>query len=96
SARDLIAFARMHLDGGAGPDGVRLLKPETVASMQVEQVKLPPHGIADAWGLGFELFGSGNEIIPGHGGNVDAQTSSMCFIPRAHAAIAVLTNSDRG
>ncbi|MGH2444298.1 MAG: serine hydrolase domain-containing protein, partial [Chloroflexota bacterium] len=50
SARDLIAFARMHLDGGAGPDGVRLLKPETVASMQVEQVKLPPHGIADAWG----------------------------------------------
>jgi len=25
SARDLIAFARMHLDRGLGPDGVRLL-----------------------------------------------------------------------
>lgn len=96
SARDLIAFAHMHLDDGAGPDGVRLLSANIATSMRVPQVKLPRYGIADAWGLGFELFASGDVFIPGHGGNVDAQTSSMYLIPERHAAIAVLTNSDRG
>lgn len=96
SARDLVAFARMHLDCGAGPNGVRLLSSDVAASMFVPRVQLPPHGIADAWGLGFELFASGEELIPGHGGNVDAQTSSLYLIPRRHAALAVLTNSDRG
>jgi CubicO group peptidase (beta-lactamase class C family) len=96
SGRDLIAFARMHLDVGVGPDGVRLLSPEAAASMMEPQITLPRHGIADAWGLGFELYRSGEEWIPGHGGNVDAQTSSMYLIPHRHAALAVLTNSDRG
>jgi CubicO group peptidase (beta-lactamase class C family) len=96
TARDLIAYARMHLDGGSGPAGVRLLSPEVAASMVMPQIQLPPHGIADAWGLGFELFTSGGDIIPGHGGNVDAQTSSLYLIPSRHAALAVLTNSDRG
>lgn len=96
SGRDLIAFARMHLDGGVGPDGVRLLSSDIAASMWVPQVKLPRHGIADAWGLGFELFMSGDEVIPGHGGNTDAQTSSLYLVPERHAALAVLTNSDRG
>jgi CubicO group peptidase (beta-lactamase class C family) len=96
SGRDLIAFARMHLDQGAGPDGVRLLSPAAVASMIEPQVTLPRYGLADAWGLGFELYFSGDDVIPGHGGNVDAQTSSLYLIPRRHAAVAVLTNSDRG
>jgi|SRR5579884_449846 len=96
SARDLIAFARMHLDGGAGPDGTRLLSQATAASMTVPQITLPPHGIADHWGLGFELYQSGDRIIPGHGGNVDAQTSTLYLIPDRHAAVAILTNSDRG
>jgi hypothetical protein len=64
--------------------------------MQEPQITLPPHGIAHAWGLGFELFASGDELIPGHGGNVDAQTSSLYLVPGRHAAVAVLTNSDRG
>lgn len=96
SASDLIAFARMHLDHGAGPNGVRLISAKTAASMIEPQVTLPRYGIADAWGLGFELFASGNDLIPGHGGNFDAQTSSLYLIPEKHAALAVLTNSDRG
>lgn len=96
NAADLMAFARMHLDDGAGPGGVRLLSPELAISMRTPQVMLPRYGIADAWGLGFELFASGKDWIPGHGGNVDAQTSSLYLIPEWHAALAVLTNSDRG
>jgi CubicO group peptidase (beta-lactamase class C family) len=96
SVRDLIGFARMHLDQGAGPDGSRVLSAGIAASMIEPQVRLPRHGIATAWGLGFELFASGDRLIPGHGGNVDAQTSSLYLIPDHHAAVAVLTNSDRG
>jgi CubicO group peptidase (beta-lactamase class C family) len=103
SARDLIAFAHMHLDQVAAPadseggsEEPRLLSAATAASMLVPQVKLPRYGIADHWGLGFELYQSGDRWIVGHGGNVDAQTSSLYMIPDRHAAIAVLTNSDRG
>lgn len=96
SARDLMAFARMHLDGGMGTDGARLLSAEAADSMRKPQVTLPRHGIACAWGLGFELFASDDELIPGHGGNVDAQTSALYLIPHRHAAVCVLTNSDRG
>jgi CubicO group peptidase (beta-lactamase class C family) len=95
SARDLIAFARMHLDGGTR-DGVRLLSPDIAASMLVPQIKLPPHGLCDHWGLGFELYECNDRMIAGHGGNFDAQTSSLYLIPDRHAAVAVLTNSDRG
>ena len=96
SARDLVAFARMHLDRGAGPDGARVLSAEMAVSMTEPQVKLPRHGIADAWGLGFDLYQSGDTWIPGHGGNVDAQTSTLYLVPERHAAVAILTNSDRG
>jgi CubicO group peptidase (beta-lactamase class C family) len=96
SARDLIAFGRMHLDGGAGPEDARLLSESIAASMMVPQVKLPRHGLCDHWGLGFEIWKSGDRLIPGHGGNVDAQTSSLRLIPDRHGAVAVLTNSDRG
>jgi CubicO group peptidase (beta-lactamase class C family) len=96
SAGDVIAFARMHLDGGLAPDGTRLLSEATAASMAEPQIKLPRHGIADAWGLGFELYASGDQLIPGHGGNVDAQTSMLYLVPSRHAALALLTNSDRG
>lgn len=96
SARNLIEFARCYLDRGQGPEGVRILSAEIADSMQQPQVKLPRHGIADHWGLGFELFSDGRGLIPGHGGNVDAQTSSLYLIPERHAAVAVLTNSDRG
>jgi CubicO group peptidase (beta-lactamase class C family) len=96
TATDLIAFARMHLDRGRAPDGTRLLSEEVAASMLESQIRLPRHGIAAAWGLGFELYANGDELIPGHGGNVDAQTSSLYLIPQRHAALAILTNSDRG
>jgi CubicO group peptidase (beta-lactamase class C family) len=96
SAPDLMAFARMYLDGGAGPNGTRLLSADAAASMRTPQITLPRYSISAAWGLGFELFASGDELIPGHGGNVDAQTSALYLVPERHAALCVLTNSDRG
>jgi len=99
SARDLIAFARMHLDRGRvegkSPE-TSLLSPEVAASMLVPQVKLPRYGLAECWGLGFEIFSTGERVIAGHGGNFDAQTSSLYIIPDRHAAVVLLTNSDLG
>lgn len=49
-ARDLLAFAQMHLAGGRGPDGVTVLGPETVQAMQRPQVTLPDIDQGAAWG----------------------------------------------
>ena len=55
--RDLITFARMHMDGGRAPDGTQVLSADAVASMYRPAVELPHLGVmGDTWGLGPELF----------------------------------------
>jgi len=34
TARQVLAFARLHLDGGLAPDGSRVLSPESTAAMR--------------------------------------------------------------
>src|SRR3954449_5231418 len=45
SPRDLVAFAKMHLDGGTGPDGGTVLSDASVKAMQERQVELPDLGL---------------------------------------------------
>ena len=48
----MLAFARLHLDGGVTPDGSRLLGTETVAAMQQPQREIPSigsHATRSAW-----------------------------------------------
>ena len=92
-ARDLLAFARMHLDGGRAPDGTRVLTEGTVAAMQQRQVELPDLRVmGDAWGLGWELFdGLGTPVI-GHDGNTIGQASFLRVLPERGVAVVLLTN----
>src|SRR5690606_5876872 len=60
-ARELAAFAKMHVDGGVAGDGTRVLSEASVAAMQRKQVDLPRiTGMGDAWGLGWEIFVDGD------------------------------------
>ena len=91
--RDLLAFARMHLEGGRAADGSGVLDAGTVAAMQQPQVQLPDIRVmGDAWGLGWELFDSMGTSVIGHDGNTIGQASFLRVLPERGIAVVLLTN----
>ncbi|MEV6008948.1 serine hydrolase [Streptomyces sp. NPDC051976] len=90
--RDLLAFARMHLDDGAG-----LLSPESVRAMRQHQVAQPDVDLGTGWGLGWELYagptasGGSTELI-GHDGGTIGQAARLRMVPAHDLALVVLTN----
>ena len=96
TAADMLAFARMHIDGGVAPDGTRVLAPETVAAMAEPQVEVPDpsYGITH-WGLGWEMLSSpGMPTVIGHGGDLFGYHSYLSICPSARLAVVLLMNGD--
>jgi CubicO group peptidase (beta-lactamase class C family) len=93
-ARDLLAFARLHMRGGVAEDGTRVLSEHSVAAMQEAQVALPGSGklLGNAWGLGWMLSDQPGGRVVGHDGGTIGQTSRLRFAPDSGVAFAVLTN----
>lgn len=93
TARDLVTYARMHLDGGVAVDGTRVLSEKSVLAMQERQVDLPDLGVmGDAWGLGWEIFDWDGGPVIGHDGGTIGQNAFLRMVPSAGVAVAVLTN----
>lgn len=93
SASDVIAFARMHLEGGRSPGGGKVLAADTVAAMQEPQVAVPdPYTLGSHWGLGWILFNWGGRRLYGHDGNTIGQSAFLRVVPDRDVAIALLTN----
>ncbi|MCD4523968.1 serine hydrolase [Nocardioides sp. cx-173] len=91
--RDLVTFARMHLEGGVAADGTQVLSPASVAAMQEAQVALPDLGLMGThWGLGWELFETPDGVLVGHDGNTIGQAAFLRTVPERGVAIALLTN----
>src|SRR3954469_4915643 len=91
--RDLLAFARMHLEDGRAADGTRILAPGTAARMHDRQVDLPELGLmGSSWGLGFERFDTPAGTVIGHDGNTIGQAAFLRMVPEAGVAVALLTN----
>jgi CubicO group peptidase (beta-lactamase class C family) len=92
-AREVLAFAQLHLDGGVATDGTRLLSAASVHAMQETQVEVPdPHTLGDRWGLGWILFEwSGHELF-GHDGGTIGQSAFLRILPSRNAAVVLLTN----
>jgi CubicO group peptidase (beta-lactamase class C family) len=96
---DLLAFARMHLADGRGPDGTQLLNPETARLMREPQVDVTDPILGEAWGLGWELSRVAEPRVVEHGGNTDGHQSQLYVVPdpgdgQPGLAIGVLTNGD--
>ena len=91
-ARDLVRFARMHLDGGIALGGRRVLSEESAHAMQQRQVELPAHQFANSWGLGWMLFDWSGERLIGHDGGTAGQFSFLRVLPGRRVAVALLTN----
>lgn len=91
--RDLVAFARMHLEDGRASDGTQVLAPGTSARMQRREVGLPDLGLmGTSWGLGFERFDTPAGDIVGHDGSTIGQNAFLRMVPDAGVAVALLTN----
>ena len=89
TAADLGRFAQLYLDGGV-LDGVRLLRPETVAEMTRNQI-----GDLEWRGLGWELNGDyymGHLASPQTYGHTGFTGTSVVVDPRRHLIVVLLTN----
>ncbi|WP_149261936.1 serine hydrolase [Actinomadura sp. K4S16] len=90
--RDLLAFTRMHLAGGLGPDGGSVLSRASVRAMRQPQVGLPDIGWGTAWGLGWELYDLPGGAVLGHDGNTIGQSAFLRAAPERDVAVAIVTN----
>ncbi|MES9559181.1 MULTISPECIES: serine hydrolase [unclassified Streptomyces] len=91
--REVLEFARLHLDKGVTVDGTKLLSEESVAAMQTPQVELPdPHVLGDSWGLGWFLDTWDGHRVYGHDGGTIGQSAFLRVLPEAELAICLLTN----
>lgn len=90
---DVLAFARMHLEGGLAADGTRVLSEAAVARMQEREVDMPdPYSLGDAWGVGWILFDWDGHRLFGHDGNTIGQASFLRILPEEGLAVTLLTN----
>lgn len=93
SPRDLLTFAKLHLDSGTAADGTAVLSAASVKAMQTPQVKVPALGLmGDSWGLGWELFEWDGTTVIGHDGGTIGQSAFLRIVPEQGLAVAVLTN----
>jgi len=93
TAADVLAFARMHLVGGLGPDGTRILSAEAAATMTEHQTDLPDkYTLGDSWGLGWIRFGWDGRRLVGHDGNTIGQAAFLRVLPDEGLAVTLLTN----
>jgi Beta-lactamase len=92
-ARDLLAFARMHLGSGTTAGGTAVLDGATAKAMQQREVELPRLGVmGDAWGLGWEIFDGAGTTLFGHDGTTIGQSAFLRLLPEHDLAVTLLTN----
>ncbi|QRF63370.1 serine hydrolase [Variovorax paradoxus] len=91
TATDLVTFARALINGGVGPNGVRILS-EASASLMAEETTgfISPH----TWrvGLGWMILSGG---VLFHGGGGPGVCSSLYAHPESGKAFALLTNCSK-
>jgi hypothetical protein len=93
TALHVLAFAKMHLDGGVAPDGTRILSVGSTAAMRVPQVEVPdPYTLGSHWGLGWILMHWSDREVFGHDGATIGQGAYLRVVPDAGVAVCLLAN----
>lgn len=93
TVEDMLRFARFHIGDGTW-DGQRVLSDESRLKMQDELVQNA--GMADAWGLGWQINYYDGEKAIGHGGSTNGFQAHLDLVPSRDFALVTLTNSSRG
>lgn len=99
SAADVLALARLHLDGGVATDGTRLLSADAVALMAAHHAD-QPRSVGAGQGLAWWRVVADAPDAPatavGHDGNTVGHDSSLVVLPGHGVAVVGLTNSGTG
>src|SRR5262249_51645384 len=94
SARDMLAYASLWLNDGTSPSGERLLRPETLATIESPQSRQPDD--LGTFGLSWGLANmSGTRLIV-HDGGTAGQNARLWIAPDHGLALCVLTNVSDG
>jgi CubicO group peptidase (beta-lactamase class C family) len=93
-AREVLAFARLHIDRGIAADGSELLPGETVAAMQEPHVAMYDVGCRRA--LGWTVWDWDDAVAIGHNGDTVGQKAFLRIVPEHRFAAVLLTNSPVG
>lgn len=93
-AREVVAFARMHLADGVAPDGSRVLSPESARAMRTPQVSVPDRWtFGGSWGLGWILPEWDGRPLLAHDGSTLGQAAFLRVLPgEPDLVVALLTN----
>ena len=93
TARESLALAQLHLDGGVAPDGTRLLSERSCALMREPQVEIPdPYTLGSHWGLGWFLMRWSDREVFGHDGSTLGQGAFLRILPDAPLSVSLVTN----
>jgi len=93
AARDMIKFAKMHLDCGRASDGTPVLSEASVRHMQQTQIEIPPTESSVAMGMGW--WKPSTKVIS-HSGGGHGVRSYLHVVPDKRVAVALLTNGIPG
>jgi CubicO group peptidase (beta-lactamase class C family) len=91
SARDLAAFAALHL--GTRAD---ILDRDMIELMHVAVRGAEPFGLADGWGLGLAMYRHGDRDWIGHDGTGDGTSCHLRFDPVEGNIVAFTSNASTG
>lgn len=94
TVRDMLRYARFHLNGGRTESGEQLLQPATIAGMQAFQSTAG--SMADAVGISWMLNDLGGVRLVSHGGATNGQIAQLTLVPERNFALVILTNAQRG
>lgn len=94
TAADLLAFARMHLDGGRAADGTDVLPATLVEAMRQPQVETPLPGEQQA--IGWTVHQWDGTACLGQDANTFGQRAFLRVVPSRRFAVCLLTNSSTG
>lgn len=94
-ARDLMAFARMHLEGGRS-GGAAYLSRAMAEAMRQRAAESPVSLHIDGWGLGWILYDWGGRLIIGHDGSTASTNAFLRIDPARDVAAALLVNCRSG
>lgn len=94
TTRDLIRYARFHLDQGVISSAANIVHPESLAQMREPAIPVPgfPLQMGRDW---FVQEVAGRRAFF-HGGDTAGQHADLVFIPEEHFALIVLTNGQGG
>ena len=88
TTRDLVSWARCHLE-----DGDSILSPELARTMREPTVRAPGWSAGDAVGLSWLLSDVAGLWVVGHGGAMPGQLSLFKTVPERNFALASCTNA---